>query len=267
MTMGDKAFAGGTALYGPKSGFPHPPFRESHRGGFHHIFSMGLCLLIVTLFLPFSGSAEELPVPAHELPEGFCYVHELIPDVILDIRYAGTHNFVGDPIDGYEAPFAILTNKAASALKKAADEFRSLGYRVMIFDAYRPQSAVRHFVRWSQVKDDLRMQAEFYPDFKKKSLLVDQGYIARNSAHCRGSAIDMTITDLDGNPLDMGTGFDYFGKLAWHGAKGITAEQTANRNLLRDVMKRHGFKPFDHEWWHYRLGNEPFKTGFDFPIR
>ncbi len=234
----------------------------------HNGKALAGCLLALLALLLFpSALAEELPVPAHDLPEGFCYVHEVIPDVILDIRYAATHNFVGDPIDGYEAPFAILTNEAASALKEAADEFRALGYRVMIFDAYRPQSAVRHFVRWSQVKDDLRMQAEFYPDFKKKSLLVDQGYIARNSAHCRGSAIDMTITDLDGNPLDLGTGFDYLGKLAWHGAKGVTAEQTAHRNLLRDVMKRHGFKPFDHEWWHYRLVNEPFKTGFDFPVK
>lgn len=224
-------------------------------------------LIMLSIALLPAALAEEAPVPAHELPEGFCYAHEVIPDVILDIRYAGTHNFVGDPIDGYEAPFAILTNEAAEALKEAADEFRSLGYRIMIFDAYRPQSAVRHFVRWSQIKDDMRMQAEFYPEFKKKSLLVDQGYIARNSAHCRGSAIDMTLTDLDGNPLDMGTGFDYFGKLAWHGAKGVTAEQAANRNLLSGVMSRHGFKPFEHEWWHYRLVNEPFKQGFDFPVK
>ena len=222
-------------------------------------------LLMFGLCLP--AHAEETPGPAHDLPEGFCYVHEVIPDVILDIRYAGAHNFVGDPIDGYEAPFAILTNEAAEALKEAADEFRALGYRVMIFDAYRPQSAVRHFVRWSEDQDDIRMQAEFYPEFRKKSLLVDQGYIARNSAHCRGSAIDMTLADLDGNPLDMGTGFDYFGKRAWYGAKGITAEQAASQALLRDVMKRHGFKPFDHEWWHFRLLNEPFKQGFDFPVR
>ena len=264
--MDDKLFMGGTALWEAKSRSPHTFFRDSHKREIRRIV-MCIIIMILCFLLPLSGGTEKAVSPAHELPEGFCYVHELIPDVILDIRYAGTHNFVGDPIDGYEAPFAVLTLEAANALADAADEFRAFGYRVMIFDAYRPQSAVRHFVRWSQVKDDLRMQAEFYPDYKKKSLLVDQGYIARNSAHCRGSAIDMTITDLDGNPLDMGTGFDYFGKLAWYGAKGITTEQTANRNLLRDVMKRHGFKPFDHEWWHYRLINEPFKTGFDFPVR
>ena len=221
---------------------------------------------LLLLALP-AAQAEETPAPAHELPEGFCYVHEVIPDVILDMRYAGTHNFVGDPIDGYEAPFAILTNEAADALREAADAFRAMGYRIMVFDAYRPQSAVRHFVRWSKIADDMRMREEFYPEFKKKSLLVDQGYIARNSAHCRGSAIDMTITDLEGNPLDMGTGFDYFGKLAWHGAKGVTEEQTAHRNLLRSVMEQHGFKAYEKEWWHYRLVKEPFKDGFDFPVK
>ena len=225
-------------------------------------------LLAAVFFLSFPAWAEEeTPLPAHQLPDGFCYVHEIIDDVILDIRYAGVHNFVGDPIDGYEAPYAIMTNEAARNLKEAADEFRTLGYRVMIFDAYRPQSAVRHFVRWAKDAEDMRMQAEFYPDYKKKILLVDEGYIARNSSHCRGSAVDMTITDLDGTPLDMGTGFDFFGKLAWHGAKNITREQAGNRLLLRTVMEKHGFKAFEHEWWHYRLIHEPFKEGFDFPVK
>ena len=226
-----------------------------------------LALLTALLFLAPGARGEEAPAPAHELPGGFCYVHEWIEDVILDIRYAGTHNFVGDPIDGYEGPYAILTERAAEALQEAAEEFRALGYRIMIFDAYRPQSAVRHFVRWAQDPQDTRMKEEFYPDFKKKSLLVDQGYIARNSAHCRGSAIDMTLTDLSGAPLDMGTGFDFFGRLAWHGAKGVTQEQAQNRLLLRSIMEKHGFKAFEHEWWHYRLINEPFKEGFNFPVK
>lgn len=224
-----------------------------------------MLLMALTFLFPTFSCAEE--IPAHELPNGFCYVHEYIDDVILDIRYAGTHNFVGDVIDGYEAPYAILTTQATQALKEAAAEFRSMGYRLMIFDAYRPQSAVRHFVRWSQDLDDKRNQAEFYPDYKNKVLLVDEGYIARNSSHCRGSAVDLTLTDLDGNALDMGTCFDYFGKLAWHGAKGITDEQAANRELLCSVMEKHGFKRFDHEWWHYRLAKEPFKEGYNFPVR
>lgn len=227
-------------------------------------------MMMFMLLLSFltAARAEDAAQPAHELPKGFCYAHEVIDDVILDIRYAGTHNFVGDVIDGYEAPYAIMTNEAAQALKAAADEFRAMGYRVMIFDAYRPQSAVKHFVRWSQKKDDMRMHDEFYPEYKNKTLLVDEGYIARNSSHTRGSAIDMTITDMNGVPLDMGTGFDYFGKKAWHGAKGITPEQTANRELLREVMQRNGFRMFEKEWWHYKLLGEPFPDkSFNFPVK
>lgn len=227
-----------------------------------------VALFAALVLIPlFSGQAEDAAQPAYELPDGFCYVHDLIPDVILDIRYAGTHNFVGDVIDGYEAPYAILTLEAAEKLREAADEFRQMGYRIMIFDAYRPQDAVKHFVRWSKDASDTRMQAEFYPEYKKKSLLVDQGYIARNSAHCRGSAIDMTLTDMDGNPLDMGTCFDYFGALAWHGAKDVSQEAEQNRSLLKTVMERHGFKPFQKEWWHYRLRSEPFQNGFNFPVK
>ncbi len=227
---------------------------------------MAMMLVALCLLAP-SALAEDAPAPAYAYPAGFCYAHASVEDVILDIRYAGTHNFVGDVIDGYEAPYAILTVEAAEQLKAAADEFRQMGYRLMIFDAYRPQRAVKHFVRWAKDSSDTRMQAEFYPEYKKKTRLVDEGYIARNSSHCRGSAVDLTITDPEGNPLDMGTGFDYFGKLAWHGAKGITKEQAANRELLCSVMEKHGFKRFDHEWWHYRLKNEPFSEGFDFPIR
>ncbi|MDO5327990.1 MAG: M15 family metallopeptidase [Clostridia bacterium] len=228
---------------------------------------MGCVMLLLSLLVPSARAEDAVSEPAHELPDGFCYVHEWIDDVILDIRYAGHHNFVGDVIDGYEAPYAILTNEAARHLKEAADEFREMGYRIMIFDAYRPQSAVKHFVRWAGIADDMRMQEEFYPEYKKKILLVDQGYIARNSSHCRGSAVDLTITDLEGNALDMGTGFDYFGKLAWHGAKGVTPEQAANREILCSVMEKHGFRRFDHEWWHYKLVGEPFDEGFNFPVR
>lgn len=215
-----------------------------------------------------AGCAESLPAPAYQLPDGFCYVHDVIEDVVLDIRYAGEHNFVGKPIDGYLAPYAVMTVEAADALKKAADAFREMGYRLKIFDAYRPQSAVKHFVRWSQDADDMKMQAEFYPEYKTKSRIVDEGYIARNSSHMRGSAVDLTLVDADGNELDMGTCFDYFGKRSWHGAKGLTQEQEENRELLKKVMEANGFRPFEQEWWHYRLKNEPFKTEkFDFPVQ
>lgn len=231
-------------------------------------YKAGMMLLALLLAFGCALAQEDAAMPAYQLPDGFCYVHDVVDDVILDIRYAGNHNFVGEPIDGYLAPYAIMTVEAAQALKMAADEFRSMGYRIKVFDAYRPRSAVMHFVRWSKAGDDMRMQAEFYPDFKKKSLLVDQGYIARNSSHMRGSAIDLTLTDLEGNELDMGTCFDYFGQKAWHGARGITKEQAQNRETLRSVMMKWGFNDFEKEWWHYRLKNEPFKTEkFDFPVQ
>lgn len=224
------------------------------------------CMLLLCATI--AVNAENAAVPAYELRSGFCYVQDVIDDVTEDIRYAGEHNFVGEPIDGYLANRAIMTNEAAQALKEAADVFREMGYRLKIFDAYRPQSAVRHFVRWSEDADDMKMQAEFYPDYKTKSRLVDEGYIARNSSHMRGSAVDLTLTDMDGNELDMGTCFDFFGKRSWHGAKGLTKEQRANRELLKTVMEQCGFKSFEKEWWHYRLKNEPFKTEkFDFPVQ
>lgn len=225
-----------------------------------------ICMLFTVMAA--AGCAESLPAPAYQLPDGFCYVHDVIEDVVLDIRYAGEHNFVGKPIDGYLTPYAVMTVEAADALKNAADTFREMGYRLKIFDAYRPQSAVKHFVRWSQDADDMKMQAEFYPEYKTKSRIVDEGYIARNSSHMRGSAVDLTLVDMDGNELDMGTCFDYFGKRSWHGAKGLTQEQEENRELLKKVMEANGFRPFEQEWWHYRLKNEPFKTEkFDFPVQ
>lgn len=215
----------------------------------------------------FVVSDEQLQ-PAYDLPEGFVYVQDVIPDVIQEIRYAGVHNFTGGIVAGYEAPFAIMTKEAAEKLSVAADALREMGYRIKIYDAYRPQRAVRAFVDWSEEKENFLTRDEFYPEFKDRTQLVDQGYIARNSAHTRGSAIDLTLTDVDGNDLDMGTCFDYFGKLAWHGASGITPEQERNRQILRSAMEDAGFRAFEQEWWHYKLVGEPYpKTSFDFIVR
>ncbi len=223
-----------------------------------------LLIALMTSFLFVSACSGEVAA----MPDGFVYADDVIPDAVLDIRYAGEHNFVGGVIDGYEAPRAILTREAASALARAADVFREKGYRIKIFDAYRPQSAVRHFLRWANDADDTRMRDEFYPDYQRKILLVDQGYIARNSAHTRGSAVDLTLTDIDGNELDMGGCFDFFGKRSWYEYAGATDAQKENRALLRDVMTRCGFRPFDKEWWHFRLMNEPYPdTSFDFPVK
>jgi len=210
----------------------------------------------------------EIPKPTYELPDGFCYAHDVIDDIVLDIRYAGKHNFVGDIIDGYLAPYAVMTIHAAEGLKKVAEEFRKMGLRILIFDAYRPQAAVDHFVRWANDETDMRMKNEFYPEIKQKTLMLTQGYIAPDSSHCRGSVVDLTLTDSKGKSLDMGTGFDYFGKRAWHGAEGLSREQESNRLLLRTCMEKHGFSAYEKEWWHYKLIDEPFKQNpFNFPVR
>ena len=199
------------------------------------------------------------------MPETFCRITELIPDALMDIRYAGTHNFVGEPIDGYAAPQALLTIPAAQALQCAAADFRAMGLRMLVYDAYRPQRAVDHFVRWAQ-NDDQRMKAEFYPALEK-SELFPRGYIAARSGHSRGSTVDLTLVQADGTPLDMGGEFDFFGPVSAHDAPGLTPLQRENRELMRRVMMKHGFTDYSEEWWHYRLADEPYPdTYFDFPI-
>ena len=190
-----------------------------------------------------------------------------VPDVILEIRYYSTYNFVGARVDGYEAPVALLTREAAAALKGASDELVSRGYRLKIYDAYRPQRAVDHFVRWSQDPDDVKMKPYFYPELEKDRLF-DLGYIARHSGHSRGSTVDLTLFDMRAEKeVDMGGTFDYFGELSHPGYRGVTQAQFAARALLREVMTKHGFKPLEEEWWHFTLQDEPFpNVYFDFPI-
>ena len=197
----------------------------------------------------------------------FVLLTEAVPDVILEIRYYSTYNFVGDRIDGYEQPLAFLTKEAAAALKEASDEFITLGYRLKVYDAYRPQKAVSHFVRWAQDADDTRMKAYFYPDLNK-DVLFPQGYIAEHSGHSRGSTVDLTLFDMETEKeLDMGGTFDYFGEESHPDYRGITEEQYANRMLLREIMLKHGFKPLAEEWWHFTLADEPYPdTYFTFPI-
>ena len=221
---------------------------------------------MVTGFLSFlfpSALAEE-----EALPEGFVYVKDLIPDCIEQMRYAGEDNFVGAVIDGYLAPRAVLTREAALALQKAADLARAKGYRLLIFDAYRPQRAVDHFLRWAADPDDTKMKDRYYADIADKSDILKKGYVAARSGHSRGSTVDLTLVDADGVPLPMGTDFDWFGPRAGHGAKGLTREETANRKLLRSFMEKAGFKAYQAEWWHYTLKNEPYpETYFDFPVQ
>ena len=197
----------------------------------------------------------------------FVLLSEAVPDAILEIRYYSTYNFVGDRIDGYEQPTALLTKEAAAALKEVSDELVSKGYRLKIFDAYRPQMAVSHFVRWAQDLNDTRMKPYFYPELDK-SVLFDQGYIAEHSGHSRGSTVDLTLFDMETErEVDMGGTFDYFGELSHPDYEEVTTRQYKKRMLLRDTMLAHGFKPLSTEWWHFTLENEPYPdTYFTFPV-
>ena len=197
----------------------------------------------------------------------FVAITDVVPDVILEIRYYGTYNFVGTRIDGYLAPTALLTRQAADSLKAVSDDVISLGYRLKIYDAYRPQCAVDHFVRWAADVTDTIMRRYFYPDVDK-SRLFELDYIMAKSGHTRGSTVDLTLFDMTTEKeVDMGGTFDWFGTESHPDYRGITDVQFANRMILRNAMLRHGFKPLDSEWWHFTLKDEPYPdTYFTFPV-
>ncbi len=198
---------------------------------------------------------------------GFVTLAEYIPDIIQEIRYYSSYNFIGERIDGYEEPCALLTKKAARALKTVSNEMTVQGYRLKIYDAYRPASAVKHFIRWGIEDLDVRMKPYFYPDLEKQELF-SKGYIAGKSSHSRGSTVDLTLLDMKtGKELDMGSPFDWFGEVSHPDYKGITDRQYENRMILRNAMLRSGFLPMDCEWWHFTLKDEPYPdVYFDFPV-
>lgn len=238
----------------------------------------------------------QLPLPAHcrgdgKMPEGFVEVKTAIPSLQLDIRYAGPHNFVGERIDGYSAPKCILTKKAATALAQVQRELAPFSLSLKVYDGYRPQRAVDHFVRWAKNIGDTRTKREFYPTLEKRDLFKDD-YIAAKSGHSRGSTVDLTIVTLPvseqaawrpgekleacyspvevrfrDNGLDMGTGFDCFHELSHTENGKVGQQQRINRLLLKTIMEKHGFKNYEKEWWHFTLRDEPFsETYFDFVI-
>ena len=197
----------------------------------------------------------------------FVLLTDVVPDAILEIRYYSTYNFVGDRIDGYHQPTALLTKEAAQALKAVSDDVIKKGYRLKIYDAYRPQMAVSHFARWAKDFKDTRMKQYFYPELKK-DVLFPLGYIAEHSGHSRGSTVDLTLFDMTTEKeVDMGGTFDYFGELSHPDYKKITKKQYQNRMILREAMLSHGFKPLVEEWWHFTLKDEPYPdTYFTFPV-
>jgi len=197
---------------------------------------------------------------------GFVLLSDYVPAIVQEIRYYSTYNFIGDRIDGYEEPCAIITKEAARALKAVSNEMNVKGYRLKIFDAYRPATAVKHFVLWGIEDLDQKMKPFFYPDLEKTELF-ELGYIASKSSHSRGSTVDLTLLDMaTGKEVDMGSPFDFFSEVSHPDYKGITYEQYENRMMLQNVMVKHGFEPIDCEWWHFTLKNEPYPlTYFEFP--
>ncbi|WP_299363121.1 M15 family metallopeptidase [Winogradskyella sp.] len=202
-----------------------------------------------------------------ELPEGFVYVKSEIPDLDVELRYFGTNNFVGDTIDGYKSNRLILTKAATEKLKLIQDELQQQNLCLKVFDGYRPQRAVNHFIRWAKDLNDTINKSQFYPDVKKRNLFKEE-YIASRSGHSRGSTVDLTIVDGNtGIALDMGSPFDFFGHQSWVNYEGITEAQKKNRQLLQTIMLKHNFRNYPKEWWHFTLRWEPFpKTYFDFEV-
>lgn len=210
-------------------------------------------------------------VAAADLHEDFVYIENVIPNIKVDLRYCTDSNFLGRRVDGYVQPRCILTKQAAEALAKVQEDLNRFGLGLKVFDAYRPQRAVDHFVRWGKDLNDTKMQAEYYPKVEKKDLFKE-GYIAEKSGHSRGSTVDLTIVCLgrqsEEPELDMGTAFDFFGPEAWPDSQLVSPVHRAHRMLLQVLMGKHGFEPYPKEWWHFTLRDEPFpETYFDFPVQ
>jgi zinc D-Ala-D-Ala dipeptidase len=200
-------------------------------------------------------------------PPTFVDAGTFVPSLVVDMRYAGSHNFVGRPIEGYQAPRCLLTQAAADALAGVARDLAARGLVLKVFDCYRPLRAVANFVRWAHDLKDQSTRAEFYPHVDKRMLFRD-GYIASRSGHSRGSTIDLTLMRADDSELDMGTPFDFFSSKSWTGDSSVSAEQHANRMLLAAAMQHRGFRGYAKEWWHFTLRNEPFPNSyFDFPVQ
>jgi D-alanyl-D-alanine dipeptidase len=200
-------------------------------------------------------------------PAAFVDAATVVPALIVDMRYAGAHNFVGRPIPGYDAARCRLTPPAGAALAEVARDLAPRGLVLKVFDCYRPARAVASFMRWARDLNDTAGKAEFYPQIDKRTLFRD-GYIAARSGHSRGSTVDITLAEAGGRELDMGTPFDFFSPRSSPADPSVAGSARANRALLAAAMRRRGFRPYAKEWWHFTLAREPFPaTYFDFPVR
>ena len=195
----------------------------------------------------------------------FALISSAIDDAAFDIRYYSPNNFTGNKIDGYKAPHAYMTKEALAALKIAAEDLRQQGYRLLIWDSYRPQKAVDNFVRWINNPEDIGDKS-FYPELEKSDLIAGD-YIMPKSGHTRGSTVDLTIIKKDGGFVDMGGTFDLFSEISHPDYQNLTDEQKNNRKILHDAMVNAGFNAIDSEWWHFTLKDEPYPdTYFNFDV-
>ena len=247
--------------------------------GFWALFALLLAAVLVINFLKSEQKSEPKTAPEMD-SSGFVNLSDVVPDAIIEARYFASYNFVGARVDGYLEPVVLYTREAAEALKAVSDDVKSMGYRLKVYDGYRPQCAVDHFVRWGKDLADSLMKPYFYPD-QDKAFLFERGYIAEKSGHTRGSAIDLTLFDMaTGKEVDMGGVHDWFGIEShpdyggnpdtgeYIGGVDITEEQFRNRMILREAMVRHGFATYDCEWWHFCLADEPYPdTYFNFPVK
>lgn len=219
---------------------------------------LGVVIMIVSLNTVAQSSS---------LPEGFVYLSEADPTIKQEVRYAGSNNFIGRPLPGYEADTIILTRKAAAALHLVQTEANKHGLSLLVYDGYRPQDTVDYFYTWAHDLNDQKNKNIYYPHVNKRDFFK-LNYIALRSGHTRGSTVDLTLIDKTGNPLDMGTIFDYMDPLSHPANRDVTPQQFKNRHLLREWMYKNGFEGIDTEWWHFTLIDEPYPdTYFNFPIR
>lgn len=227
---------------------------------FYYFYKMKWFIALLLFFSHF--------VNAQKLPNGFSYVNTIAPSIQQELRYCFNDNFIGSSINGYEDASLICTTQTAKALKKIQIQLQEKKLSLKIFDAYRPQTAVNHFVKWARVINDTLMKQQYYPSVNKKHLFK-QGYISSRSGHSRGSTVDLTIVDLKtGKELDMGSPFDFFGIASHVNYPKLTKIQKENRQLLQSIMRKNGFRSYSKEWWHFTLRYEPFpKTYFDFPVK
>ncbi|WP_405605515.1 M15 family metallopeptidase [Polaribacter sp. Asnod1-A03] len=218
--------------------------------------------IIILLFILFNSFSY-----SQKLENGFVYLSDIDQTIQLELRYLSHHNFIGKPINGYYKSKIIVTKETAEALKNIQQILLKKGLSLKIFDAYRPQQAVDHFVLWAKDLKDTLMKNEFYPDVPKNKLF-EQGYIATKSGHTRGSTVDLTIINVkSGKELNMGSPYDFFGEKSHTYYDKIDKKEKQNRLFLRKIMIENGFKPYNYEWWHFTLKEEPFpKKYFNFPV-